>query len=1069
MATPAPHPHGPPAASPLPPHSPLPAAFRASAQVPVPALERPSVPTQDLSGDKLLLAAPRVTWEGFTIPALGGIPLLAKLGQGGMGAVYYGIHPRLYLEVAVKVLPFHLAEQLPELVTRFFREARIAAQVKSPHLVGVLDVNEDHGLYYLVMEYVPGTSAAAYLRELKAAGQPGTPETVALDICVAAAQGLGAAHAKGIVHRDVKPENILVPRTPDGRWLFAESKLADLGLARGEWQGQSLTETRAHMGTPGYMAPEQARDAKSAQAPSDVFGLGAALYALLAGQAPFTGSSAFQVLTDTVHRPHRPLSELRPGLAPEVMVIVDRCLQKEPAQRFADGVALAQALRNARAGLSEPGPTLTPWRDATLRPAPSPLPAPAPALSPMPAPAASPVPAPRTPAPAQAAPTSAPLKPALTPAAPELAPAAVAHVGSSDFSRSGAGAKESRTTGRYVLAAAVLALLALGAFLLWPGAPASVREARKETPSPAPVVVKKAPEAPQPEPAAKPAQPPEPSPAAKEEAARRQVIVDRGKTFQDRLAEAAAFLENDPQTALLKLDAAQVLGVADAARGWPDLLASLKPSLETRRDEAKTRLRRRQEEETRKAREEAAGTQFAQEWDAGKQAAARQDWKTAEEKLAAALTALGALEHPDKAATEARLREIRAERQRREDFTAQVKGGERALVEGNYDAAEKAFTDAGKLASDAAAAKEADSGLQACREARLKQRYQVELDAGRAALGKKAWADAEKSFRAAQELRPGDATAAQGIEECRAGARDESCRQALEEAGAARAQKRWAEALAACQRALQVKPNDSAATRLLSEIRYDAAMGEGRERFAAADRLGAEAAYFRALQEKPNDDAATRALAQARERPAPPVQPPAKTEPGKAALARPEDAAFGPPNVVGMFAVYANRPSQGIPLDKNGRLVTLRTDLDKDQYEEAMKARKSHLQIEKGTKVRVEAAGRWFSGPTGSWVGPDGKRADGTDTVKRFRAFQGPENSYTIAKLVAFVSEKNAVATEEFQELEKKGWRWGYAEGPLEFVMPVTGTLRFQQNRDGYYDVTQGALEVMVTLFKPAK
>jgi hypothetical protein len=119
MATPAPNPHSPPPGSPLPPHSPLPAAFRASAEVPVPALERPSVPTQDLSGDKLLLAAPRVTWEGFTIPALGGIPLLAKLGQGGMGAVYYGIHPRLYLEVAVKVLPFHLAEQIPELVSRF--------------------------------------------------------------------------------------------------------------------------------------------------------------------------------------------------------------------------------------------------------------------------------------------------------------------------------------------------------------------------------------------------------------------------------------------------------------------------------------------------------------------------------------------------------------------------------------------------------------------------------------------------------------------------------------------------------------------------------------------------------------------------------------------------------------------------------------------------------------------------------------------------------------------------------------------------------------------------------------
>jgi hypothetical protein len=601
-----------------------------------------------------------------------------------------------------------------------------------------------------------------------------------------------------------------------------------------------------------------------------------------------------------------------------------------------------------------------------------------------------------------------------------------------------------------------------------------VREERKETPSPTPVVVEKAPEAPQPVPLAKPA---EPNPAEKEEAARRQLLEDRRKTFEDRLAEAAALLENDPQTALLKLDAAQVLGAADAARGWPDLLASLKPSLETRREEAKARLQRRQgedarktqEEDARKAQEAAARTQFAHEWEAGKQAAARHDWKAAEEKLSAALEAVGGMEHPDKAAAETLRWEVLQQRQWQDDYAAQMKAGERALVEGNLDAAEKAFTAAGKLAPDAAGAKEVEGGLQACREARLKQRYQAELDAGRAALGKKAWADAEKSFRTALELRPGDAAAAQGIQESRAGARDESCRQALDEAGAARAQKKWAEALAACQRALQIKPDDGAATRLLSDIRYDAAMGEGRERFAAADRLGAEAAFLRALQEKPNDDAATRALAQARERPAPPVPPPAKVEPAKPAPARPEETAFGTPNVVGTFAVYANRPSQGIPLDKNGRVVTLRTDLDKDQYEEAMKARKSYLQIEKGTKVRVEAAGKWFSGPSGSWVGPNGKREDGTDTLKRFRAFQGPENSYAIAKLVVFVSEKNAVATEEFLELEKKGWRWGYADRPLEFVMPVTGTLRFQQNRDGYYDVTQGALEVTVTLFKPAK
>jgi serine/threonine-protein kinase len=1005
------------------PASPLPHAFQAG--VFVPPLKRLSVPAQDLSGDKLLLAASRIAFEGRAVPALGGIPLLAKLGQGGMGAVYYGIHPRLYLEVAVKVLPFHLAEETPELVSRFLREARIAAQVKSPHLVGVLDVNEDQGLNYLVMEYVQGISAAGYLRDLRAAGHAGMPEPIALDICLAAAEGLGVAHAKGIVHRDVKPENILVPRSDDGRWLFSDSKLADLGLARGESQGQSLTGTQAHMGTPGYMAPEQARDAKTAEAPSDVFGLGATLYALLAGQAPFTGSSAFQVLTDTVQKPHRPLPELRPGVSPALAMIADRCLQKDPAQRYSNGSALAEALRSVRTALVDPGPTLTPWReDPTLRFAPSPSPAPL----------------------AAAAST---VVPATT---PQPQPPASSHVG------------------RYVAAAAVLALLMLGGFLLWSRAGLERGSgSRKDDP---PVVAEKTTET------AKPVSPPaeqgESAPAsaaAKEEAARRQLTEDRQKTFAAQLAEADGLLETDPEAALVKLDAAQALGAADAFRNLPDLLSPLQPSLEARREDAKARLQRRREETARKEREAVALAKFSREWESGKQAAELQDWKGAEERLTAALKELGELEHPDKAAADARLREIVAARQRREEFTTQIKAGQRALTEGDCAAAEKAFSAAVKLAPDAVGTREAENGLQACREARLKQRFQAEMDAGRAALAKKAWAEAQTSFGKALVLQPGDAAAARGLEECRAGARDAACGQALGEAEAARAGQKWAEALAACQRALVAKPNDAAAMELASGIRYDAAMSEGREHLAAADRLGAEAAFLRALREKAGDTAATSALVQARERPAPPAPPPpvANVEPKKPVPVRPEEPAFGRPNVIGTFSVYANRPSQGIPLDKKGQLVRIRPNMDKEQYEEATKTRRSYLQIEKGTKVRIEATGAWFSGPSGSWVGADGMRVDGTNTLKRFRAFEGPEDAYGIAKLIVFISEKNSVGTEEFNEIEKKGWRWGYDGQPMEFIMPETGTLRFQQNRDGYYDVTQGSVEVTVTLFEPGK
>src|SRR5205823_4676117 len=160
----------------------------------------------------LLANAPRIDTNGKATPALGGIPLLAKLGQGGMGAVYYGIHPRLQVAVAVKVLPFHLAQSQPDMIQRFFREAQIAARIKSSHLVNVLDVNEEKGLFYLIMEFVSGQSAGAHLRQIAKEGGAGLPETTALEICIAATEGLAAAHAENVVHRDIKPDNIMLPK-----------------------------------------------------------------------------------------------------------------------------------------------------------------------------------------------------------------------------------------------------------------------------------------------------------------------------------------------------------------------------------------------------------------------------------------------------------------------------------------------------------------------------------------------------------------------------------------------------------------------------------------------------------------------------------------------------------------------------------------------------------------------------------------------------------------------------------------------------------------------------------------
>ena len=352
----------PPASADAIPMSPLPPTLQKPK--PLPNTVSPAiapVSAHELCSDKLLLAAPRILHGGVSVPSLGGIPLLAKLGQGGMGAVYYGMHPRLKKAVAVKVLPFHLADQQPELIDRFYREAQIAAKIDSPHLVRVLDVDQDGGLFYLVMEYVSGISAGGYLKQVKQAALPGIDEAIALDICIAAVEGLAAAHAEGIIHRDIKPDNILIPKAKESQHEggeavlnFTAAKVADLGLARAEIVGQSVTKSDAAMGTPGFMPPEQGMSAKKAGKPADVFALGATLYALLCGHPPFTGESGMEVLLRTLQHPHPPIQQVRPDISTVTASLIDRCLAKEPAQRYVDASSLLQALKVCRSCINAP-------------------------------------------------------------------------------------------------------------------------------------------------------------------------------------------------------------------------------------------------------------------------------------------------------------------------------------------------------------------------------------------------------------------------------------------------------------------------------------------------------------------------------------------------------------------------------------------------------------------------------------------------------------------------------------------------------------------------------------------
>ncbi len=314
---------------------------------------RRSRPAEDLSREPLLRHTKKVTLDGAERPsAAGRIALLSKLGRGGMGVVYHGVHLRLGTEVAVKLLPLSMHGQTEDLVRRFEREAQIAARLRSPHLVSVSDIDEDPetGCHFIVMEYVHGMSADRVARENPA----GMTEADALDVCIAATKGLVVAHMEGVVHRDIKPSNILVPAGPDGTLRPALSKLADLGLARQEEAGRGMTldASLLPMGTPGYMAPEQTLGASRAKKPADVFAMGATLFALLVGRAPFSGEDVHECLAATREGRRPSLRTLRPDVSEVTQILVDRCLHVDPEKRFSDAPALLEALEICRAALA---------------------------------------------------------------------------------------------------------------------------------------------------------------------------------------------------------------------------------------------------------------------------------------------------------------------------------------------------------------------------------------------------------------------------------------------------------------------------------------------------------------------------------------------------------------------------------------------------------------------------------------------------------------------------------------------------------------------------------------------
>ncbi|MGD0093790.1 MAG: SUMF1/EgtB/PvdO family nonheme iron enzyme [Planctomycetota bacterium] len=307
-----------------------------------------SLPPEDLSGEPLLQQALKGA-GGWRRPELGGITLLAKLGEDSTGTRYLAVHPALACQVAVKVMPC-VAAPAPR-AGLLLDHATAALRVKSSRLVKLFEFAKEAGVDFFVTEYVPGKSAESYLNGLRARLKTGLDEAAALDICIAAAEGLAVAHAIDVLHLDIRPANLAIPAAPSGALLFAETKLDGLGQAYNGFAGRLLAETAAQTGTPGFMSPEQAQGPAGLTAASDVFSFGATLYALLAGQAPFDGPDLEAILSATVASRTGSLRTWRPDISRATARTVEICLQKNPVERFADALLLRDALLICRAAM----------------------------------------------------------------------------------------------------------------------------------------------------------------------------------------------------------------------------------------------------------------------------------------------------------------------------------------------------------------------------------------------------------------------------------------------------------------------------------------------------------------------------------------------------------------------------------------------------------------------------------------------------------------------------------------------------------------------------------------------
>jgi serine/threonine protein kinase len=291
---------------------------------------------------------------------LGEYKLLDRIGQGRMAGVYKAVH-QLGQVVAIKVLPPSKAQHAP-LLARFQREARLSLRLKHPNVVRTFQVGKSKGdLHYLVMEYLDGEPLEEVLERRKR-----LPPNEAVHVMLQALRGLQHLDDESLVHRDLKPANLMLlpPRAagqPD-TVLHQTVKILDIGLGRalfdegmpGAADTSDLTNEGVLLGTPSYMAPEQARNAHTADIRSDLYSLGCVFYEMLTGQVPFPDTSIVRQMVRHATEPIKPVRELNPAVPEEFQAVIDSLLAKDPAQRYPTASQAARAVKTLLPNLPEP-------------------------------------------------------------------------------------------------------------------------------------------------------------------------------------------------------------------------------------------------------------------------------------------------------------------------------------------------------------------------------------------------------------------------------------------------------------------------------------------------------------------------------------------------------------------------------------------------------------------------------------------------------------------------------------------------------------------------------------------